>query len=237
MSKRFTCSEKWDDPWFRKLPVKYKVFWDFIYTKCDIIGVWKVDLEMAEFCINEKLGSEEEIFHIFNQGKERLKKIKNTWLITQFVEFQYGELIANNNLHKSVLRKLKELDISGAGEGLNIPTSNSKGNSKGNSKEELENVKISNFNDVKRDLEVGKNRKIMSEEDIKQKELEYEEEKKIYLSVEEVFNSLSPNEIKELKKQISIPKESRIWNPKILSEWIDHQMKKIIRRNLLSEKI
>ena len=55
MSKRFTCSEKWDDPWFRKLPVKYKVFWEYIFTKCNLIGIWIVDLETASYFIGEEI--------------------------------------------------------------------------------------------------------------------------------------------------------------------------------------
>jgi len=51
VSKRFTDSEKWRDPWFRRLPTEYKLLWLYLLDECDVSGVWKVDLELATMII------------------------------------------------------------------------------------------------------------------------------------------------------------------------------------------
>jgi hypothetical protein len=53
MAKRFTDSEKWNRPWFRKLPTKYKLLWLYILDHCDMSGVWYVDFELASMMIGE----------------------------------------------------------------------------------------------------------------------------------------------------------------------------------------
>jgi len=116
MAKRFTDSRKWYDPWFRKLPYAYKLFWYYITDTCDHAGFWKVDFEMASFCIGDDI-KPEEVLQTFNTNeKVRIKPIKNDiWWLPSFIEFQYGKLNPNNNLHKSIILKIK---TSGARQGL-----------------------------------------------------------------------------------------------------------------------
>lgn len=118
MSKRFAATEKWDDPWFRKLPNKYKCFWDYVCMKCDLIGIWKKDFEMVNFCLSPDVITEEEALGLFNNGKERIRVLAGgeSWFIVDFVSFQYGEINPNNNLHRSVMSRLESL---GANEGQN----------------------------------------------------------------------------------------------------------------------
>ena len=120
MAKRFTSTEKWDDPWFRKLPNEYKCIWDYICSKCDMVGAWKVDFEMVSFCLGLIKIDHSDVLDQFNSGKERIQVLNSgsVWLVKDFVRFQYGELNNNNNLHRSVISRLKVL---GAGEGLNSP--------------------------------------------------------------------------------------------------------------------
>ena len=49
MAKRFTSTEKWSDPWYRKLSAKHKCLWDWLFTQCDIAGSIEPDLELASF--------------------------------------------------------------------------------------------------------------------------------------------------------------------------------------------
>ena len=51
MAKRLSATEKWDKAWFRKLPPKYKCFWEYLRDKCDLIGLWEIDYEAASFHI------------------------------------------------------------------------------------------------------------------------------------------------------------------------------------------
>jgi hypothetical protein len=103
MANRFTDSRKWDDPWFRKLPCKYKSFFIFLIDKCNHAGIWKIDFESAEFHIGEKLSTEEVIG--FMNG--RIVQLKDKWFIPKFIEFQYQvsiqDLNPSNRVHKSVI--------------------------------------------------------------------------------------------------------------------------------------
>lgn len=104
MAKRFTDSRKYNDPWFRKLTPIHKCFWDYIITTCDHAGVWKVDFEMAEFCIGTSL--ERDIPKEFKGRIERISEEK--WFIPKFIFFQYGTLQENNRVHQSVISILKK---------------------------------------------------------------------------------------------------------------------------------
>jgi hypothetical protein len=92
MAKRFTSTEKWDDPWFRQLPPKMKCAWQFICDKCNIAGFWKIDIPAAAFFIGEPI-TIDEILNCFNKGKNRVKNVSLEELyIIDFVPFQYGDI-------------------------------------------------------------------------------------------------------------------------------------------------
>lgn len=92
MAKRFTDSEKWDDPWFAELPSKYKLFWIYLLDECDHAGVWKVNFRKAHFMIGESLEQAEVLRYV----SDRVQKIDESyWLILKFVNFQYGSLNAS----------------------------------------------------------------------------------------------------------------------------------------------
>jgi hypothetical protein len=92
MAKRFTDSEKWDDPWFAELPLKYKLFWIYLLDECDHAGVWKVNFRKAQFMIGEPFEQSEVLRYI----SDRVLKIDESyWLILKFVNFQYGSLNAS----------------------------------------------------------------------------------------------------------------------------------------------
>ncbi len=103
--KRFTDTDKWCDSWFRKLKPVDKCFWEFILDRCDNAGVWKVDLEAAEFFIGSKL-DKERIMEVFSG---RIKDIgRGRWWVPAFISFQCGELSETCIPHKKIVLKLKE---------------------------------------------------------------------------------------------------------------------------------
>lgn len=112
MAKRFTDNEKWKKQWFRKLPNDMKVFWIYICDSCNIAGVWEVDFDLASFMTGNQI--EESVALRYMDKQIRVLSL-NKWLIVDFVSFQYGSLIPNNNMHKAVIRLL---ETSGASEGL-----------------------------------------------------------------------------------------------------------------------
>lgn len=119
MAKRFTDTEKWERPWFRNLPLEMKCFWVFVTDKCDIAGIWYVDLDLASYLIGKKIKTED-IYRFFGEQIVVLDNGKR-WLIKDFANFQYGELKDTNNLHRSVIKRLEDVDISGADQPLTSP--------------------------------------------------------------------------------------------------------------------
>lgn len=102
MAKRFTDTEKWDRPWFRKLPLHLKLLWLFILDRCDVAGVWYVDMEMADFLIGFSFKREET-----EKSFEKQIEVKgDRWLIKDFVSFQYGGMNPENKLYRNVSAKL-----------------------------------------------------------------------------------------------------------------------------------
>ena len=118
MGKRFTSTEKWDDPWFRKLPVEYKALWQIICDKCDNAGMWKKDFESAIYFLGEKV-EEETALELFNSEKERVNPINgDLWLIVEFIHFQFGELSDKSRVHLSVLGLIAKHQKKGYGKGI-----------------------------------------------------------------------------------------------------------------------
>ncbi len=112
MSKRFTETEIWKDPWFRKLPCKYKMFWKYITEQCDEAGIWKPDFELASFYIGEEIDINEAT-KVFNEGKQRIIVLDNRgFLICDFISFQYGELKRDYNPHKKAITLLDKRNLS-----------------------------------------------------------------------------------------------------------------------------
>jgi hypothetical protein len=106
--KRFTDTEKWRDPWFRRLAPKHKLFWDYICTNCDNAGVWCIDWELAEFltgvrfCPKETLAAMDNRVVDIGQGR---------WWVPKFIAFQFGCLSPVSRVHQSVLTLIKKHGI------------------------------------------------------------------------------------------------------------------------------
>jgi hypothetical protein len=98
--KRFTDTEKWSDLWFRKLPLKLKLFWLFVCDRCDAAGVWKLDFEGASFHIGETV-TEQEAKEALGHRIEPLTE--GRWLIRKFIPFQYGSLSDKCRPHQIIL--------------------------------------------------------------------------------------------------------------------------------------
>lgn len=113
MSKRFTDTKIWDDPWFQDLPIIWKVLWKYLCDLCDEAGIWKVNKRQAEFQIGQKI-QWEKMHGFLNNGKWRVIEFKeDVWLIKDFVAFQYGEKIftSNHSFHQRILKTLEKYPI------------------------------------------------------------------------------------------------------------------------------
>lgn len=88
MAKRFTDSEKWDDPFFLDMPNEFKLLYIYILDKCDAVGVWKINKRLAEFCIGK---IEWDLFVSYMGQRIKIISDEKLWL-TKFCSYQYGIL-------------------------------------------------------------------------------------------------------------------------------------------------
>ncbi len=110
MPKRMRDTGSYKDSFVRKLPSDYKHLWFYILDDCDHAGLWKVDIEAANFftattCIIEKA------LELFNDKIEVISD--EVWFVPGFIKFQYGKLSDGNKIHRSVqaLLTAKNLDM------------------------------------------------------------------------------------------------------------------------------
>jgi len=155
MTKRFTESEKFRNPWYRKLSPKHKCIWEYLLAECSLAGIIDIDYEAMGFHIGVQI-SEKDVSCI----EEKLHKLPDgKYLVKSFIPFQQGRLNKNNRAHKNIIKELKKYGIpydielkeylrglEGASLTLQRGTSNSKGNSnsnsKGNSKRKNEKISL-----------------------------------------------------------------------------------------------
>jgi hypothetical protein len=107
MAKRFTDTEKYKDPWFRKLSPTSKVLFLFMCDDCNHAGIWKENLETFNFIFKMSASKEE----IDSMGDKVIKVSPETYLIHSFIKFQYGKLNPENKAHLGVIRALSYIDI------------------------------------------------------------------------------------------------------------------------------
>lgn len=111
--KRFTETLIWDDPWYRKMPLKYKLLWKYLCDKCDNAGVWVKDMETAAYFIGEEI-NEAEALRLINNGKERIKVLTDDkWYIKEFIEFQFGNISSESNIGKSIVKLIEKYNVTG----------------------------------------------------------------------------------------------------------------------------
>jgi len=117
--KRFTETQKWEDPWFRRLKPEMKLLWQWLCDRCDNAGVIEPDMELASFQIGYQYPMD-----TLSQFGERLVKLDaGKWFIPKFIEFQYGQLSRDCKAHKPIFTSLQkhciQLDLIGYPKGIN----------------------------------------------------------------------------------------------------------------------
>lgn len=152
MAKRFTDSEKFRDPWYRKLKPKHKCMWEYFLSECDIAGILELDLDAMSFHIGDNITESD--LELFSDRIYLLSE--NIIFIPKFITFQQKELSRANKSHINIYSALEKYSIpenldmtnfprgfQGASKGLPSPTSNSISNSigisNGNSKSKDDN--------------------------------------------------------------------------------------------------
>lgn len=168
-----TATEKWDDPFFFDLTPENKLIFLYLLDKCNHAGIIDFNEKIASFLTGLKV-SRSEILEAF---KGRVIVLKSGKLfIPKFIEFQYGELVENNNTHKSVISLLKK---EGVFEGLGSPLQGDKDKDKDKDKDIDKENEVQNFEKTLSDciLIAQKDEKWIRLNSTNQKELEGFKEK------------------------------------------------------------
>ena len=113
--KRFTETQKWEDPWFRKLNPELKLLWQWLLDRCDNAGVIDPDLDLAAFQIGYQYPLD-----TLSSFSERVVNLPcGKWFIPKFIEFQYGRLSEDCKAHRPIFLSLEKHQIKGYGKGIN----------------------------------------------------------------------------------------------------------------------
>jgi hypothetical protein len=108
MDKRFTDTEKWNDPWFCGLSVELKLLWLFLVDSCDVAGVWKVNKKYAEFVIGAPINWEE-AGKVFNGRVIIPEKSGEYWFLPKYLYFHYPHGLSwDSNFTKGVIMRLSQ---------------------------------------------------------------------------------------------------------------------------------
>ena len=141
MKKRFTDTEKWNQPWFRQLAPAGKLLWVYLLDRCDPAGVWEKDA--GAFCFFSGVTEAqfaEALDHLCRLGKVSLLCSQETdpalhpdaetvllW-VGRFVQFQYGILSHTCPPHKGVFAALAKHGLEQDSQGV---VTHTKGTPKG----------------------------------------------------------------------------------------------------------
>jgi len=108
VSKRFTDTQKWMDPWFAELNPEQKLLWLYLCDMCDNSGVF----DMSEKIARTLIGGDADIRGNLASLSDKTQVLPNGKIfITDFVNFQFGKLSEHSNLHKSIIQCIKKNKI------------------------------------------------------------------------------------------------------------------------------
>ena len=116
MAKRFTDTDKWRQPWFRKLSAEGKTFWQFLTENVDTAGFWEKDYELATFLCNFEVN--DQTLPDINGDKERVIDHGKYLQIVGFTDFQYGELTDKCKPHRPIIALVEKYKKKGYRKGF-----------------------------------------------------------------------------------------------------------------------
>ena len=106
-----TDTDKWKKRFVRELSPQHKLLWFYILDDCNHAGIWEVDIEVASIRVGYEL-----VYAMLPQpflDKIEIFDNGDKWFIPDFIDFQYGELNPNSNVHKSVISLLQKYNLEG----------------------------------------------------------------------------------------------------------------------------
>lgn len=103
--KRFTETDKWGDPWFRKLPGAHKLLFIFLIENCNNAGFYEFDEDHAAYLT----GLEKKHVEGALKGLERGIYAASGWVwVKRFLRHQKNEALNEENpAHRNIIALLK----------------------------------------------------------------------------------------------------------------------------------
>lgn len=112
--KRFTETQKWEDPWFRKLKPEMKLLWQWLLDRCDNAGVIDPDIDLASF----QIGYQYPMDTLLGFGDRVVKLPGGKHFIPKFISFQYGKLSEDCKAHNPIFLSLEKHGLKGYPKGI-----------------------------------------------------------------------------------------------------------------------
>lgn len=110
MAKRFYDTGLPDQNWYQKLSTKRKALYIHLLCRCDVAGVFEINLPLMSAYIGEEI-TEADVFGFGNRVVP-LMNGKDKAILVDFVYFQCGgEINPAVKAHQSVLKRLSELNM------------------------------------------------------------------------------------------------------------------------------
>lgn len=109
MAKRFIDTGIFRKPSIRAMKAPYKALFIYLLCECDHAGVWDVELDIAAMRLGMDLDAEVALQEL--GGSVVALDGGRKWLLSDFVEYQYGELNPANRVHASVISRLESLNV------------------------------------------------------------------------------------------------------------------------------
>lgn len=105
--KRFTLTEKWSDPWFRRLSSQAKLVWLYAQDLCDNVGIVQLDLEFLSGDCRVKITEA----HIVELGDKIQKIGEAEYFLPFFILTQYGKLTPGCRPHDKIIESISDKGI------------------------------------------------------------------------------------------------------------------------------
>lgn len=106
MAKRFRNTDRWSG-WYRRLPIRSKILWDYMNDMADTAGVWKPDFELATFQTGEKF-----VVADLDPLRDEIRELEGGLIFLRpFIREQYTILKVGpkpSKIYIGVVKKLKE---------------------------------------------------------------------------------------------------------------------------------
>lgn len=123
--KRFTETQKWDDPWFRRLTPELKNLWQWLLDHCDNAGVIEPDIDLASF----QIGYQYPLDTLSAFGDRVVEINCGKFFIPKFIPFQYGTISRECKAHRPVFQSLEKHFPKGYPKGIHTLKEKDKDNS------------------------------------------------------------------------------------------------------------